>query len=153
MVIAETPSVSSPTIEVVDLRHRRRESALAQLIAAGVRMNAVCEPEVLLATLQRTERLGSSALGKGVALPHARSIGVTRPVLVLGRSARGVEWDAVHGAAQLVLLVLSPGAMSGLAHATRVGGAAHALRLQRARQRLLESDGPGAIQALREELA
>jgi mannitol/fructose-specific phosphotransferase system IIA component (Ntr-type) len=154
MVMAEAPSTITGTIGVVELRHRRRDSALAQLVAEAVRMEAVREGEVLLATLQRAERAASSALGKGVAVPHARSLVVTRSLTVVGRSARGIEWDPgsterVH----LVLLVASPGTTSVAMHVDRVVTLAHALRLQRSRQRLLEAEEASAGELLRSELS
>jgi mannitol/fructose-specific phosphotransferase system IIA component (Ntr-type) len=149
MAIADVPPVSSAPLDIVDLRHKRRESALAQMVAAAERLGAVRDPLLLLATLSRGERMTSSALGKGIAIPGARSLAVIRPVTLLGRSARGIEWggDPVH----LVLLVLSPATLPPAAHTERVLSAARALRLQRVRQRLMDADAPAVATLLRGE--
>jgi mannitol/fructose-specific phosphotransferase system IIA component (Ntr-type) len=152
MAIAALPPVSSSTLELVELRHKRRESALAQMVAAAGRLGAVREPMLLLATLVRSERLAPSAIGKGVAVPGARTIGVARPVTLLGRSARGIDWGGSLGPVHLVMLVLSPSGALLEMHASRVLGAAHALRLQRVRQRLMEADPLQAAALLRAEL-
>ena len=109
---------------------------------------------MLLASLLRAEKLIGSGLGKGVAVPHARSLAVTRPFLMIGRASRGLDWDAANGSAvQLVVLVLSPAETSAERHLERVVRAAHAARTQRTRTRLMEAgaaaalallDGPGA---------
>jgi len=145
MVIADVPSISSAPLDILELKHRRRDSILAQMTAAASSSGAVRHAEVLAAALARSERAAGSALGKGVALPQARSIAVVRPHVVLGRSTRGVDWNAPDGApVHLVVLVLSPAAMSPARHLERVARAAHALRSQRNRQKLAEADAPAA---------
>lgn len=150
MAIADVPSISNLPVDCVELRHRRRDSALAQLVAAAEASGLVQDADVLLGTLQRSLRLGRTGVGKGVALPHARSACVRRPGVVLGRSSRGIDWGAADGQeVHLVALVLSPCATRADAHVARVAGALHGMRLQRTRQRLLESDGPTAAALLR----
>jgi PTS system fructose-specific IIC component len=140
MVLASVPTVPCAPLDVVELRHRRRESVLIQMIAAAQSAGAVREPEVLLASLARAHKLASPAIGHGCAVPHARSISVLRPAMVFGRSGRGIDWDAADAdPVQLVLLVLSPAAAPLPAHLDRVAAAVHALRLQRTRQKLLDA--------------
>lgn len=54
------------------------------------------------------EALAGTSVGHGVAFPHARLAGLQEPILVFGRSTRGVEWDAPDGhRVHLVFLLLS----------------------------------------------
>lgn len=148
MVTAETTSPPHSPLDILQLRHRRRESAWTQLVAMAAGSGAVRDPDVLLATLHWRERLGSTALGKGVAVPHAHSIAVMRTHVVLGRSAPGMDWGAPDGElVRLVWLVLTPSEVSDEQHFERVSSAVSALRLQRQRQRLFEA--PDAAAALR----
>jgi mannitol/fructose-specific phosphotransferase system IIA component (Ntr-type) len=140
MEIVVVPSVSGIPLDLVDLKHKRRDSALAQLVAAAERQGFVRESDLLLATLARAEKLGATAHGRGFVLAHARSLAVLRPGMVLGRSERGVEWDSSpEEPVALVLLVLSPPSLPAAVHAARVSDVAHALRLQRTRQKLVEA--------------
>ena len=150
MVITDVPTISSLPFDLVEIRHKRRESALTQLVAAAETAGIVRDAETLLASLQRAQRLGACTVGKGLAVPHARSFAVNRPAVLLGRAARGVEWGAADGSPVfIVALVLSPAVTPVGLHAERVAGAVHALRLQRTRQRLLEVDIAGAAVLLR----
>lgn len=150
MTITDVPSVSSLPLGLVELRLKRRESVLAQLIAAAERAGIVRDADILLASLLLAQRVGRNAVGKGLAVPHARSFAVNRPGLLLGRSIRGIEWGSLDGlGVQLVALVLSPAAMPVVMHADRVAAALHALRLQRTRQRLLDVDPADADALLR----
>jgi mannitol/fructose-specific phosphotransferase system IIA component (Ntr-type) len=149
MSITDVPSVSSLALDLVELRHKRRESALTQLVAAAEAKGIVRDGDILMASLLRALRAGGCAVGKGFAAPHLRSFAVKRPALLVGRSERGVEWGAADGTpAQVVTLVLSPSATPAMLHVERVASVVHALRLQRTRQRLLEADAAGAAALL-----
>ena len=138
-------------LEILDVRARRRDSALAQLVQDAAARGAVRDAEMLLALLQRHECAIPSAIGKGVALPNAHSLTVVHPVVVCGRAKRGVEWaGAEDEPVVLMLLTLSPAEWTEEHHYAWVSQAAHAVRLQRTRQRLLEADAAeGALEILR----
>ena len=55
------------------------------------------------------ERLAATGIGNGVALPHARVPGLARPIVVVGMSDSGIDFDAPDGQlAQVVFLLLTP---------------------------------------------
>jgi mannitol/fructose-specific phosphotransferase system IIA component (Ntr-type) len=147
MVSAGVPKAPYAPLDVVELKNRRRESVLVQLVTAAQAAGTVRDPDALLATLGRAQKLASFAIGHGCAVAHARSLTVMRAVMVFGRSGRGIDWEADDGPVQLVLLVLSPAASSLASHADRVLAAVHALRLQRTRQKLLDA-GETAVRTL-----
>ena len=140
-----------PAHLIPELKTRKRESVLGELTRLAGELGLVREPDVLRSTLLLRERLGSTAVGRGVAVPHARSLLVARPLVVVARSRRGVAWEAgedepVH----LVLLVLSPAATRAAEHLARVGRVVAAVRPARARQKLLETSSPEELGALLE---
>lgn len=140
-----------PAHLIPELKTRKRESVLGELARLAGEAGCVREPEVLRSTLVLRERLGSTAVGRGVAVPNARSLLVSRPTVIVARSRRGVAWDGGDdGPVHLVLLVLSPAGTRAAAHLERVGRVAAAARPVRARQKLLESTSPEEIGALLE---
>jgi len=65
-------------------------------------------PEVLHA-IRRREALGSTGIGRGVALPHARTAAVSRPVAILASCRPPIDFDSIDGEpVDLVALCLSP---------------------------------------------
>ena len=128
-----------PAHLISELKTRRMDSVLGEISQQARRSGAVFEPDLLRATLLLRERLGSTALGRGVAVPNARSLVVLRRAVLVGRSRAGLDWGARDGGpVHLVLLVLSPAgarAAEHLASVARVVAAAHPARV---RQRLLE---------------
>lgn len=52
----------------------------------------------LYRTLRRREKLGSTGIGKGIAIPHCRSLVVNRLQLAYGRCEAGMEFNAIDSA-------------------------------------------------------
>jgi len=60
------------------------------------------------------ERIGTTAIGDGIAIPHARLDGLAQPLVAFGLSPQGVDFDAPDGhAARLVFLILTPADQPG----------------------------------------
>ncbi|MBC7794494.1 MAG: PTS sugar transporter subunit IIA [Clostridia bacterium] len=75
---------------------------------------ADAEDRVVRALIER-ERLGSTGVGEGVAIPHAKVQGIARLVAVFGRSSAGVAFDAIdQHPVTLVVLLLVPENSAGL---------------------------------------
>ncbi len=102
-------SVVSVTVDAVLPRLSVRDKAdlLRQLAATAAAHVGLPERDILEA-LRARERLGSTALSKGVALPHARLDGVP-PFILMARLDRGIDYEARDDApVDLVFLVLWP---------------------------------------------
>lgn len=53
---------------------------------------------ILFKTLKRRENLGSTGIGRGIAIPHCRSLVVNRLRLAYGRKPSGLDFNAIDGA-------------------------------------------------------
>ena len=154
MTLGTLPSVLDPSLYIPELKTCNRDSALAQLVGLAQRAGSVRGPELLLELLAVRERLGSTAVGKGVALPHARSLTVVHPQLLVARARGGVDWQAPDALpVTLILLTLTPGEWSEEAHHAMLGRAAAAARLQRNRQRLMGAASFAEVAAVLREVA
>jgi nitrogen PTS system EIIA component len=140
---------------IPDLGHRRKDSALLEMTRRAQERGTVRDAELLRATLLLRERLGSTAVGRGVALPNARSLFVNEPGLVVGRSRRGIDWSAADGMpVQLVMLLLSPPDVPPDLHHEMLARVAAAVKPVRLRTRLLDAGDADAMAVrLREAMA
>ena len=146
--------VPDTSLFLPDLKLKRKESVLHEMACVAQKAGAVRDAELLHETLLRRERWCPSAVGKGVAVPNARSLAVTEPRLVIARARRGLEWGASDRVAvQLVLLVLSTSEMSVDSHLERVMRAIAITRTQRNRVKLLEAEDARIVTALLREAA
>jgi nitrogen PTS system EIIA component len=121
---------------VLDLKARDKARLLEEL-ATRVAPVAGLDAGTVLHALQGREALGSTGMGRGFALPHARVGGVARLVGLFARLARPVAFEAVDGApVDLVFLLLIPqdagsvhvGALAAISRRLRQAEVMQALR-------------------------
>lgn len=153
MAIAEIFPITDTSLDILELRHRRRETALHQFVQAAADRRALRHPELVEAQLARRERLGSTALGRGFAVTGSWSLCVRTPLVLLGLSERGLDWDAPDGLpVHVAVCVITPADRSEDLHVRRVTAVVSALRLQRTRQRLLDRRDPVLLATLLREV-
>ncbi len=105
MKITDFLSVNNVMIDVAAADKKRLLSALCR--KAGAIVDVL--PERLLAELVKREELGSTGMGGGVAIPHARFDQVTKPFGMLARLRKPLDFDAVDGEpVDIVFLLLLP---------------------------------------------
>lgn len=139
---------------IPDLRSRKKEAALAELVAAARELGVVTDAGLLLELLRLRERLGHTGLGKGVAIPQARSSTVLAPRVIVARSTRGIDWGAADEIpVTLAMLVLAPAEWSEDAYYGLIARTASATRLQRTRQKLMDAESLAALGAVWREAA
>jgi mannitol/fructose-specific phosphotransferase system IIA component (Ntr-type) len=98
-----------PSLFFPELIADSREDVLRQLSTRLHEAGVVQDAGVVLEMLRGRERLGATALGHGIAVPHGRSLAVRRLVAGFARPAGGVSWEAPDGQpVRLVFLVLAP---------------------------------------------
>jgi mannitol/fructose-specific phosphotransferase system IIA component (Ntr-type) len=150
-VLAASP-LPDTSLCIPDFRSRTRDSALTEIVARlGV---CVRDPQLLRESLLRREKYGSTDLGRGVALPNARSLAVSAVCCVLARSVKGVTWDDEKHPVLLVCAVISPAEWSEEMHHDVLLRVSAPLRLQRPRQKLADVDaGPSMLALWRELIA
>jgi nitrogen PTS system EIIA component len=72
------------------------------------------EPERILAELRKREQLGSTGMGGGLALPHARIHQIQKPFGMVVRLKKPIEFDAVDGKpVDMIALLLLPDTQEG----------------------------------------
>jgi PTS system nitrogen regulatory IIA component len=83
----------SPDAISLHLRGGSKEEVLAELVAL-LRLDERASG-TLLRIIQRRENLGSTGIGRGIAIPHCRSLVVNRLRLAFGHRDEGVEYQAI----------------------------------------------------------
>ena len=82
---------------IPDLKSEEGESALQEMVDFLKTTNLVAEEKELYARLLEREKLGTTAIGKGVAIPHCKFEGVKSPLVALGVSRKGVDFESADG--------------------------------------------------------
>lgn len=96
---------------LVDLKSSDKESAIKEMVNVLKDLSKVSEDdfEDIMEALIKREKLGSTGIGKGVAVPHTKHKSVSEIVGVFARSMNGVDFDSLDGEpVYLFFLLLSP---------------------------------------------
>jgi len=95
-----------PKLCVFDLKARNKDEVLQEIVDLVAPEEHSRSGPILLDMLRNREALGSTAVGKGVAFPHGRSLAVTRLMALFARSNAGVDFDSVDGEPTYLFFVL-----------------------------------------------
>ncbi len=99
----------APSVVHVDLAARERDEALRLLVAELRAAGAVRDDAEPLRKLVEREAVASTALGGGIALPHARTVSCPEPRLAVARLSPPVDFGASDTVpVDLVFLLLGP---------------------------------------------
>jgi mannitol/fructose-specific phosphotransferase system IIA component (Ntr-type) len=95
----------------VDVPPGERDDVLADVVDRLVKSGALpadAATTVLRAVLKR-ERVGTTGLGRGIAIPHAKTSAVTEPVVAFARLAEPIPYGATDGQdVHSLFLIVSP---------------------------------------------
>jgi nitrogen PTS system EIIA component len=101
-------SFISPDSVVPSLKAKTKKQLLQELSARASRLTGLPERDIFDVLLQR-ERLGSTGLGQGIAIPHGKLAGLKRIVGIFARLAEPIDFDAVDAEkVDIVFLLLAP---------------------------------------------
>ena len=126
----------TPEAVVPALRVSAKKQALQELATHAARLTGLDERAVFEALLQR-ERLGSTGIGEGLAIPHGKLAGLTRLFGLVARLDKPIDFEALDGQpVDILFLLLAP----------EGAGADHLKALARIARVLRE---PGTIERIR----
>ena len=129
----------SPDSVLPSLKAKTKKQLLQELASRAGRLTGLPERGIFDVLLQR-ERLGSTGLGQGIAIPHGKIAGLKGIVGIFARLAEPIDFDAVDGApVDIVFLLLAPEgagadhlkALARISRVLRAGSAVEKLRVSR----------------------
>jgi PTS system nitrogen regulatory IIA component len=98
----------SPANVVLDVRANEKTRLLQQLSTRAASELGL-DPDEISSQIAKREELGSTGVGNGVALPHARLRRLTAPFGLLARLHRGIDFEAIDNEpVDIVFLLLLP---------------------------------------------
>ncbi|MEL6686971.1 MAG: PTS sugar transporter subunit IIA [Pseudomonadota bacterium] len=124
-----------------------RDIAVKLIAAYDLEAKGIACRDIVTAATER-ERLGSTGVGNGVALPHARIEGMDQVVAAFARLSEPLEFDAIDGRpVDLVCFLMAPADCGG-AHLRALARVSRLLRRPETRQRLRAAPNDEALFAI-----
>ena len=93
---------------VPELTATDKKGVLEELVAPVAKVSGFNQEEMVRVLLER-ERLGSTGIGGGIAIPHGKLKSLDSFLVNFGRSLKGVDFEAIDGKpAHLLFLLMAP---------------------------------------------
>ncbi len=137
----------SPDRILLGLRAGNKDALISEL-ARRVARRAGFEAQTIGTALSNRELLGSTGIGRGVALPHARIAGLKHFVALFARLETPIAYEAIDEApVDLVFLLLIPGE-SGNEHLAALAAISRLMRDEEIASRLREAKSAPEVSAV-----
>jgi PTS system nitrogen regulatory IIA component len=135
-----------------DLAASDKAGVLGELCAGLARAHSSLTASQLTETLLEREKLGSTGIGEGVAIPHGKLSGVPGLLAAFGRKRAGVDFAAIDGKPTFLFFVLfAPDNSAGL-HLKALARISRLFKQPQFRQAILSAEGaPGIFRLISEE--
>ncbi len=134
-----------PKAIVADLRGSGKKEILAELTDALLNSDPKLDRDNILKVLLERERLGSTGIGDGVAIPHGKLKDLDNLLISFGLSRQGVDFDSMDGKpAQLFFLLVAPEESVGV-HLKTLARISKLLKSTAVRERLLAATDSAEI--------
>lgn len=125
---------------LLDVDGASRDDVVRRLVELGAATGQVRDVDAVVAAALARERQGTTGVGQGIAIPHAKSAEVSAPLVAFARSTEGVEWESMDGEpAHLVFLIAVPEEQAGDEHLRILATLSRALTKAEFRDALLRA--------------
>jgi len=96
------------------LKAKSKRAVLSELSEIFTRDHAGIQSEAMIEVLLEREKLGSTGIGDGIAIPHGKLKGLDSLVISFGRSREGIDFDSIDGRpAHIFFLLMAPESSTG----------------------------------------
>lgn len=116
-----------------------KKDVLGELIDVMIKNGLKINSDKAIDVLLQREKLGSTGIGEGVAIPHGKVSDLQELVVAFGRSKKGIDFDAIDGKpVHLFFLLLAPESSTGQ-HLKALARISKMLKTPNFRKTLLEA--------------
>ena len=124
---------------IPDLKARDKKRALEELAEVIVNSKPSLDKDSLVRVLLERERLGSTGIGEGVAIPHGKFHGISEPIISFGRSLNGLDFESMDGEPVFLFFLLIAPENSASVHLKALARIAKILKNGSFRKGLMEA--------------
>lgn len=128
-----------PAAIVAELKGIGKHEVLTELADALIATNPELQRDEVIRVLLERERLGSTGIGDGIAIPHGKLKNLEHQLIAFGLSRKGIDFDAMDGKpARLFFLLIAPEEAVGI-HLKTLARISKLLKAPQVRERLQDA--------------
>lgn len=143
--------VLDPEAVIPSLEARDKVAVLEEIVTRVSSHYGFEDSQRLLEVIRARERICSTAIGEGVAIPHGKLPGLNRLFVAFARSPEGVDFDAQDGAPTHIFFLLVAPEGSTSEHLNALARVSRLVKDAALRERLMRVETPEEVVSLIEE--
>ena len=126
---------------IPNLKARDKNGVLEELAEVISNHEPSIDKTELVKVLVERERLGSTGIGDGVAIPHGKMNCISHPLISFGRSSKGLDFDSMDGQTVYLFFLLVAPENSSSIHLQVLAKIAKILKNDAFRKKLMDASG------------
>ena len=130
---------------IPELRSKNKKEVLEELTGALLNCKANLDKEALVAVLLERERLGSTGIGDGIAIPHIRSLQAKEFMIAFARSTGGYDFESLDQKPTHLFFVMAAPPYDDTLYLKVFKTLAEMLRVESFREELMSINSPGEV--------
>jgi len=136
----------------LDLDAEEKTTAITKTVDLMKDTKAITDPEKFLNSVLERERLGSTAIGKGVALPHARTPHINQITIAISRLKNGIDFGAEDDEPVKLIFLLGTPLKSVSEYLNVLARLSRVIKDDKFRKKLLKAGTAVQVRSLFEEI-
>lgn len=137
-----------PELFIPELKARSKNDAIQKMVAHLEQAQRISNSKIVLEALKTREKLGSTGIGKGIAIPHTRSTVTGKLTVLFARSTKGIEFSALDKKpVHLFFMILAPHKEKGNEYLPLLGKIVEVTKDANVRRKLLKAPDFDSIPA------
>lgn len=127
--------------EVIEISEKKltRDEAIEHLVVQLDKYDYITDAEKLKADVLKREMESTTAIGMNVAIPHAKSDAVKKPIVAVMNNKQGVNWDSLDGTLPKIVFLITVPSDSSDTHLKLLQRLSRALMDDNIRQSLIDA--------------
>ena len=135
-----------------DLASDAKSGVLEELVAPLGEKYPEMDTDLAVRVLLDREKLGTTGIGDGIAIPHGKLEELDKVIVVVGRSVSGVDFEALdHKPCSIFFLVLAPEQVAGM-HLRILAQISRVLKDENFRNQFMDANGRDGLWALLQDV-
>jgi len=139
-----TNLINEELIEL-ELKASKKEDVILEMVTLLEKAGKVSDREIYFKSVIERENLGSTGIGKGIAIPHGKSDVINEVSIAFGRSTKGIDFDSLDDKpVNLVFLLAAPKNVGGV-YLKALAQLSRLLRQQEFRESILSAGNKSEV--------
>jgi len=141
----ELSQILTPNLILYPLEASTKEEVISKLVDLLYKEGKVTDPDSAKKAVIEREKLMSTGVGRGVAIPHGKYSYIDDVVVAVGISRKGIDFNAVDGQPVYIFILLLTPEKQPTKHLKLLSKFSRILSTVQAREEILEANSPEEI--------